>query len=298
MNAEDIKKFKESGVISAKALLFGAKMIKSGVKVIDVCDAVEEKIRTLGGQPAFPAQVSRNEIAAHYCPEQDDETVFCEGDLVKLDCGTHVDGYVSDTATTVNLGDYAELLKASKEALDVAVKMARPGTKTSEIGRAIQETIQKYNFSPVKNLSGHGIGLYTVHASPSIPNFNNGGSETLKEGQSIAIEPFATNGAGLIHESGEPTVFMQEARKGVRNQFARDLLKDIETYNGLPFTTRWLSRKHGVGKTRFGLRELLNAGIIKGYPSLPDVGKGFVSQAEHSVLVFDKPIIITKLLED
>ncbi|MBU1201048.1 MAG: type II methionyl aminopeptidase [Nanoarchaeota archaeon] len=295
MNAEVIKKFKESGAISAKVLLFGSKMIKPGVKIIDVCDAVEEKIRALGGQPAFPAQVSRNEIAAHYCPEQDDETTFQEGDIVKLDCGTHVDGYVSDNAISVNLGDFEELVKASKDALNAAVKMAKPGTRTSEIGRAIQEQIEKYNFSPVKNLSGHGIGLYTVHASPSIPNFDNKVSEVLKEGQSIAIEPFASNGAGLIHEKGEPTVFMQQTRKPIRSQFARDLLKDIDAYNGLPFTTRWLSRKHGVGKTRFGLRELINAGIIKGYPSLPDIQKGFISQAEHSVLVFDKPIIITKI---
>ncbi len=293
MDKETIRKFKESGKISAKALMHGAKMIKPGARLIDVCDAVEEKIRALGGEIAFPAQTSRNEIAAHYCPEQDDESTYQEGDLVKLDCGTHVDGYVSDNAMSVDLGGHAELLKASREALDAALKLVKPGTRISELGAAIQQAIEKRGFLPVKNLSGHGIGYFSIHSSPSIPNYENDDDSVLEDGMVIAIEPFASNGAGMIHESGQPTVFMHVARKPIRGTFARDLLKDIETYSNLPFTSRWLSRKHGIGKTRFGLRELLNAGIIRGYPPLPDVQKGFISQAEHSVIVTSRPIIIT-----
>ncbi|MFC2134861.1 type II methionyl aminopeptidase [Bacteroidota bacterium] len=295
MDSEEIKKYRESGIISAKALQFGAKMIKPGVKLLDVCDAVEEKIKELGGGIAFPAQTSRNDIAAHYCPEEDDESVYKEGDVVKLDCGATVDGYVSDNAMTVDLGDNSNLIKASRDALNAALKIAKPGTTIGELGGAIQEAIEKLGFSPVKNLSGHGIGLLSVHQAPSVPNFNTGNTNQLKEGMAVAIEPFASTGAGMIYESGDPSVFMQEQKKPIRSQYARELLKTIESYKGLPFTTRWLTRIHGMGKTRFGLKELINAGIIKGYPALPDVKHGLVSQAEHSVLVFDKPIIITKL---
>ncbi|NQU98170.1 type II methionyl aminopeptidase [Candidatus Woesearchaeota archaeon] len=295
MDSDVIKKFKESGKIAATALQHGAKMIIVGAKLVDVCDAVEEKIKELGGEPAFPAQSSRNDIAAHYCPEEDDETVYEEGDVVKLDCGVHVDGYVSDNAVTVDLGDNAELVKASRDAVNAALKLVKPGVRIGELGRAIQEAIEKYGFAPVKNLSGHGIGRYSVHGSPSIPNFDTGNKLELQEGQSIAIEPFASAGAGMIYESGNPTVFMQIDRKPIRSQFARAILKDIEAYKGLPFALRWLSRKHDIGKTKFGLKELLNAGIIRGYPPLPDVKHGLVSQAEHSVLVLDKPIIITKI---
>ncbi|MFH1770356.1 MAG: type II methionyl aminopeptidase [archaeon] len=295
MDKEVIEKYKESGRIAATALKHGADMIKVGVKLVDVCDAVEDKIRELGGEPAFPAQTSRNEIAAHYCPEEDDETVYEKGDVATLDCGAVVDGYVSDTATTIDLGSNSELIQASKDALEAALKLIKPGARISEIGAAIEKAIEARGFSPVRNLSGHGIGQFIVHQAPSIPNFDSGNDQTLKEGMAIAIEPFASAGAGMIYESGNPTVFMQIARRPIRSQYARAILKDIEAYNGLPFALRWLTRKHGVGKTKIGIKELTNAGIIKGFPPLPDVKHGLVSQAEHSVLVLDEPIVITRL---
>ena len=295
MNSKVIEKFKLSGKIAATALQHGAKMIKPSVKLVDVCDAVESKIKEMGGDMAFPAQTSINEVAAHYCPEEDDETTYKEGDVVKLDCGVHIDGYVSDNATTVDLGNNKELVKASRDAVNAAIKIIKPGVKLLEIGRTIQKAIENLGFSPIKNLSGHGIGRFIIHSSPSIPNFDNGNNHALEEGQSIAIEPFASTGAGMIYEGSNPTVFMIVAKKPVRSLFARQILQDLQQYNGLPFTTRWLSRKHGIGKTKLAIRELLKAGIIRGYPKLPDVKKGFVSQAEHSVLVFDKPIVITKL---
>ncbi len=290
-----LKKYKESGIISAKALAHGAKLIKVGARLLDVCDAVEAKIKELGGEPSFPAQTSRNEIAAHYCPEENDETVYAQGDVVKLDCGAHVEGYVTDNATTVDLGDNAKLVRASRDAVETVVKMAKTGVRISEIGGKIEEIISANGFSPVKNLSGHGVGHYTVHTNPSMPNYDNGNSNNLKEGQIVAIEPFASAGAGMIHESGAPTVFMQSAKRPIRGTFARLILKDIAQFNGLPFTTRWLSRVHGIGKVKFGLRELQSAGIIRGYPALPDVRGGLISQAEHTVIVGEKPIIVTKL---
>lgn len=295
MDSETIEKYRKAGEIAAKALKHGADMIEPGVKLLDVCDAVEEKIKELGGEIAFPCQTSINAVAAHYCPEEDDNTIYEKGQIIKLDCGATYDGYVADNAVSVDLGDNQELLEASKDALEAALELVRPGAKLAEIGKAIQEAIESKGFSPIRNLSGHGIGRYIVHQEPTIPNFEAGGSGELKEGMAIAIEPFASDGAGMIYESSNPTVFMQVTKKPIRSKFARELLKDIQSYNGLPFTTRWLSRKHGVGKTKFGLKQLKQAGIIRAFPPLPDNNGGLVSQHEHSVLVLDDPIIITQL---
>jgi methionyl aminopeptidase len=295
MDEELLAKYKLAGEITAKARNYGASLIKPGVKLLDVCNAVDAKIAELGGQPAFPAQVSRNKIAAHYCPSADDETVFLKGDIIKLDVGVHIDGYVGDSAVTIDLGGNEELTNASKEALNNALKIIKPGVTLGEIGRVIEETITSHGFQPVRNLSGHGLGHYRIHTRPTVPNFDNGDDTELEENQVIAIEPFATNGTGLIHEAGEATIFALVQMKPVRSSMTREVLKTIQAYNGLPFTLRWLTQKHGEGKTRFALRELSKLGMIHKYPPLPEQADGLVSQHEHSVIVRDKPIITTKI---
>ena len=226
MDSEAIENLKQAGKITAQARDYGASLIKKGAYMVGVLDKVEEKIRVLGGKPAFPAQISCNHIAAHYCPEDDDKTIFAN-QLVSLDVGVHVDGYIGDTAVTVDLsGKYRDLIKAAEEALSSALKILKPGITLGEIGRAIQESIQKYNFAPVRNLSGHGLGRYEIHTKPSIPNFDNGDNTKIKPGMVFAIEPFASAGAGIVQDSGIPTVFELRAKKPVRNQIPRQVLTD------------------------------------------------------------------------
>jgi len=295
MEKEELESYLKAGRIVAEAIAHGKSMIKPGASYIEVCDRVEEKIKALGGCIAFPAQVSINNIAAHFCPLQDDTSVFKEGELVKLDIGVHIDGYIADTAVSVNLGDYDNLIKASQDSLQHALKVIEVGVSLGEIGKIIQETISSYGFSPIKNLSGHGLGRFEVHAAPTIPNFDTGDETALEDNMVFAVEPFATTGQGMIFESSNPTVFSFSQKKPIRSQFARDLLHDIESYQGLPFTTRWLSRKHGIGKTNFGLRELSQAEIITEYPPLPERAGGIVSQAEQSVILHKgKKIVFTK----
>ena len=161
----DLEKLRESGRISATALAHGRKMIVPGVRIEEVQRAVEAKIRELGGEPAFPAQTSRNHIAAHYCSPPGDPTTAQPGDIIKLDCGTHVDGYVTDNATTVDLrdGDNSLLLSASKMALENAIAVMGPGVSLTEVGRTVEETITSLGFKPVRNLCGHGVARYTIH---------------------------------------------------------------------------------------------------------------------------------------
>jgi methionyl aminopeptidase len=289
------EKYIRAGKIAAEAREYGASLIKEGSSLLDVTEAVEKKIIELGGEFAFPPQISLNETAAHYCAEPEDKVVFKKGDLVKLDVGVMIDGYIGDTAVTVNLGNHDKLVEASREALNNAIKKIRPGVTISEIGKAIHETIVSYGYSPVKNLSGHGLSQYVFHDRPSIPNFDTGDKTKLEKGSVIAIEPFASNGSGVIYESGAGNIFSQVNKKPVRNIMTREILREIEQYRAMPFTTRWLTRKFHPGKVNFALRELLQLEIIRAYPPLPDMGKGLISQAEHTIIVDDKPIVTTQI---
>ena len=296
MLSEDIiAKHKQAGIIAQESLQVGAKLIQPGASMRDVLDTVEDRIRKAGAGIAFPAQIALNNIAAHYCPTDEEDMVFKEGDLAKIDVGVHVDGYVADNAMSVNLGDHDDLLLASKEALHAALKLVRPGVALGEIGKTIQETIQSFEYQPIRNLSGHGLGHYQIHTPPSIPNVETHDQTVLVDGQVIAIEPFATDGRGAIYEGERPTIFSFVQSRPTRSPFARQVLQTIRSYEGLPFTTRWLTRVHGVGKTRLALQELLRNGTLQAHPQLPEQGGGMVSQHEHSVIVQEKPIVFTKL---
>ena len=294
MDSEIVQAYKKAGSIAKQSLEFGAGLIRKGAKVVEVLDKLESKIVELGGMPAFPAQVALNETAAHFCPEGDDPFVF-DNQLVCLDVGVHVDGFVGDTALTVDLsGKHADLVKASRDALNAALEVVKPGVKLALIGKAIEDTIQSLGFQPVRNLSGHGLGHFSVHTPPTIPNFDTKDSQILEKGQVIAIEPFATNGIGLIHEKGLPTIFSMTGRKPVRIGFVRDIQKEIDTFQGLPFTTRWLTKKFSKAQVDFALKQFDQLNIIHSYPPLVEKQDGLVSQAEHSVLVDDEVIILTK----
>jgi methionyl aminopeptidase len=298
MDKETFDSYVKAGRIAAEALDYGRKLIKVGASLLEVTDLIEKKIVELGGEFAFPPQISLNDIAAHSYPAHDDKTVFKEGDIAKLDVGVQVNGFVGDTACTVVLSNDEKLkllAEASRQALENALKIIKPGVKLSEIGKVIHDTITSKGFSPIRNLSGHGLGQYIIHDKPSVPNFDTGSSEELVENQVIAIEPFASTGAGIIYESSNPTLFALQDVRPVRSPMTRDVLKDLGQYNGLPFAHRWLVKKHGLGKTSFALRELRTMGMLQEFAPLPDKAHGLVSQAEHTVIVRDKPVITTRL---
>jgi len=280
-------------LIAAQVREYSKGLIRPEVKIIDIADEIEDKIKELGAIPAFPVNISLNEIAAHYAPIPDDQ-ILLDDQVIKIDIGTCFNGAIGDTAYTIDLsGKYSNIVKASQEALNNVTKILQVGISLGEIGKTIQETIESFGLTPVRNLSGHGLSDYSVHNPPSIPNVNTNDPTTLKKGQTIAIEPFATDGTGMIKESSGPMIFSQVNKKPVRNIFSRQIFKEIQTYNNLPFTTRWLTKKFGEGKVNLGLRELIQTGNIKDYPPLTEVNKGIVSQAEHSFIIDDKVIITT-----
>jgi len=263
-------------------------MIKPGAKLYDIAEFVERRIVELGGKPAFPCNLSINEIAAHYTPYKGDDSVLKEGDYLKLDLGVHVDGYIADTAVTFRVGmEEDDLMAASKEALENAISVIRAGVKISEIGKVIEETIRGYGFNPIVNLSGHKIDRYKLHAGVSIPNiYRPNDSYVLKEGDVIAIEPFATTGAGQVIEVPPALIFMHIRDRPVRMAQARRLLMHIKKeYNGLPFAYRWLQGFMPEGQLKLALAQLDRVGAIYSYQILREVRGGLVSQFEHTVIV-------------
>ncbi|MBW2972102.1 type II methionyl aminopeptidase [Candidatus Woesearchaeota archaeon] len=296
MEEETLNRYVQAGKIAAQALEFGRGLVKPGARVLDVAEQIEAHIVKLGGVPAFPVNISFDDTAAHYTPSPGDETVF-KDQLVKLDVGVHVSGCVGgDTAVTIDLSKrYSDLVKASRDALDAALKVVQVGTTLGQIGKEIEDAIMSHGLKPVRNLSGHGIGEWTVHTGYSIPNYDTEDPTELEEGMTIAIEPFASNGAGLIHDKGVPYIHSIMGRKPVRNIVTRQVMKQIDTYNTLPFATRWLSNEFPLFKVNFALKELNQLGILKSYPPLVDRNNGMISQAEHSVYVGDKVIVMTRL---
>ena len=290
----ELEKIKKAGKIAGESLNFGKTLIKEGTSVKEIIEKIENKIESLKGKPAFPTQLSINEVAAHFLP--DSELKLKAGDIVKLDLGVHIDGFIADTAATVEIktNKNKELIQASKEALDNALKIIKQDIKIYEIGKVIEETIKKFNFKPITNLSGHSLEPFDAHAGITIPNYNNNNKDKLNS-VLIAIEPFATTGIGLVQESKPSNVYKLMNAKPVRDRNARLILSFIEKeYLTLPFSKFWLIKKFGA-IANYALNVLEKENVIYSYPQLIEKSKGLVSQFEHTVLIDDKVIITTKI---
>ena len=301
MNEEILQQCLKAGKVASQVRReTAAKLAKPGTSYLQAMDFAEQRIIQLGGQIAW-AQMAVNEVAAHFCPDENETGVSKEGEIIKVDIGVHNQGYIADNAMTVIAGsskEYKYLVKAAQNALKAAIKLVRPGTQLWELGEAQSSEAEALGYRTVKNLSGHTLEHYKVHGGISIPSYNNKSKTELKEDWQIAIEPFVTDGQGLIKEGVSPTIFMVEQLRSARTPYARKILDEVKTQNGLPFTTRWLTRKLGKGPALLGLKELQQHGIVRAYPPLPEVSKGMVAQFEHSMIVKDKTTPYTRHEDD
>ncbi len=289
--------FIKAGKIASQAREYGRNLIKENASVLEIAEKVEQKIIDLGGKIAFPVDISCNHIAAHDSPRYKDTRIINKGDLVKLDMGAHINGFIVDTACTVEVGTtkYSEMIKATEEALEKAIKLMKPMVKIKEIGAEIENVIKKKQFSPVRNLSGHEIAQYKVHAGLTIPNYDNGNKTELNEDQVFAVEPFATTGEGIVIEGKPSEIYGLVNEKPVRDAGTKIILKFIkEEYKTLPFAKRWLANKFGLLKANLALNSMEREGIIKQYAQLVERSKAPVTQAEHTILVKENPIVLTK----
>ena len=282
LDAEKYEQYRQAGDILTQVRAETVDRIEPGASHLEVATFAEDRIRELGGKPAFPLNISIDEEAAHRTPSVDDEATFGE-ELVNIDIGVHIEGWIADSAVTIDLrGEHTALVEASAAALEKAIELIEPGVNTAALGKTIEATIEDHGFRPVANLTGHGVGRYEQHTDPTIPNRSVPEGQTLEAGDVVAVEPFATTGSGKVREGASEEIFALETEGSVRNRDARAALEQItEEFQTLPFATRWLD----VRRPEMALRRLTQRGLIEGYPVLRDTDGSYVSQKEHTVLV-------------
>jgi len=263
------------------------------VPLVEIADKIEAKIIELGGKPAFPCNLSINEIAAHYTPSHDDVRK-AEG-LLKIDIGVHIDGWCADTAFSLDLEGTEEnkkLIQAAEDAVEAGIDVIQENIGLNEIGAAIEKAIEKHGLSPIINLSGHSIDHYDLHSGETVPNIDDKKDYPVEQ-KLYAIEPFATLGSGRVYDGPDSGIYELINERNVRSPIAREVLKYIiEEYSTLPFCSRWLVKKFGT-KALFGLKQLETNGNLHHFSQLIEVSKQKVAQAEQTVLVEEKQIIVT-----
>jgi methionyl aminopeptidase len=270
MNDDIFEKYRNAGVLAAKILHHGAQAIHIGASYLDLVESIEAEVREEGAALAFPLNLSLNEDAAHDTASPGDDRIFAKGDVAKLDLGVQIEGYIADTATTIDLGNNSLLLDASEQALGSAIRAVRPGATAGDLGAAIQREIEVRGYRPISNLTGNG-------------------GVVLEEGMVFAIEPFATTGSGHVGEKTRKEIYSQISQKPVRTPAARTIMNTIKDRHGLPFARRWLSGK----KLDIALSGLVRSQVLHVYPVLSDISGSLVSQHEHTVIVTGDGCIVT-----
>ncbi len=287
MIEQEIQNYREAGKIASHVREITKEMLKEGAKLLDIAEFVENEIIKSGGRPAFPCNISINEIAAHYSPPARDETVLKYGDYVKVDIGVHKDGFIADTAFTLKVGEGKDdIIKASEDALNNSIKEISPGKSVGEIGGVIEETIKGYGLKPIIDLTGHSVQKWNLHSGKTIPNIGVSSNVIIEEGDVIAIEPFASTGGGRITDDERVYIFRLIKEKPIRLREARLIISEIKkNYKTLPFAERWLARIVPQRKLEFALKQLIDIGSLHPYRVLKEKDSGYVSQAEDTVIV-------------
>ncbi len=288
---EELEKFRHSGKILRETREEMRSFVKEGMPVIEVCEKVEGLIRAKGGKPAFPCNVSIDEVAAHYTATPNDTLRIPEGSTVKVDLGVQVDGYVTDTAFTAAFNPEGRTMAATAElALKTAIDNIHGDMNLGKIGSLIENTIKNRGFKPINNLTGHSVGRYLIHAGTSIPNVSLVSLNKVRTGEVYAIEPFVTqpDAAGRVEDSPQITIYRFLKAKSAKSDVAKKMLKHIETnFRTLPFAERWLLGVVPKEQHKAAFKELFTSKAIMGYPVFIEASKRPVAQAEHTLLMKD-----------
>lgn len=282
-----IEKIVKAGKIAQELRRYAREIVVKGKSLFEIATLIDAKILALGGKPAFPVNLSINEVAAHYTPSVGD-TLAAHG-LLKVDIGVQIDGYIADTAFSVDLDDSAEnkrLIEAAEAGVAVSVSEFALGKELTVIGGKINDAMGKHGATSIVNLSGHSIERFVIHAGWTVPNYDSGQTDVLEEGL-YATEPFATNGHGRVRDGKASGIYRVDGEGAVRDRFAREVLHWImDEYQTLPFASRWVHAKFG-SRGMLALRQLQQAGALYQYPQLVEASGGIVAQAEHTVLLLE-----------
>ena len=260
-----------------------------GAKLLDLTLMADKMIEDAGLLPAFPLNISINEEAAHYTCDLEDRRAFKKGDVVKFDVGVQADGYIADTAFTKDLSKKnSDLVKATEEATQAVIDVIRPGTNTQQLGALIEDIIRGYDLNPVRDLAGHSIERYSLHAGKSVPMVGGRKGEIVVEGDAFAVETFASTGPGESRPDYNriPIYRVLPIKRPIRSKAGKAVKKiGLKIFYGLPIAKRWLDIRLTPSITNFGIRELLKVGVIHEYQVLVDRPGSYVSQKEHTMLI-------------
>ncbi|KAL2612748.1 hypothetical protein R1flu_024440 [Riccia fluitans] len=246
---------------------------------------VHRQVRTyIRSGIAFPTGCSLNWVAAHWTPNTGDKTVLQYNDVMKLDFGTHIEGRIVDCAFTIAFNSvYYPLLEAVLEATNTGVREPGIDVRLGDIGAAIQEVMESYELDisgktyqvkSIRNLNGHNIGPYQIHAGKRVPLVKGGEQTKMEEGEFFAIETFGSTGKGFVREDLECSHYMKNFDVGhvpLRLAKAKQLLGTIEkNFSTLCFCRRYLDR---LGETKYlmALKNLCDQGIVKPCPPVCDI---------------------------
>ncbi|MCX6814901.1 MAG: type II methionyl aminopeptidase [Candidatus Aenigmarchaeota archaeon] len=295
MDKDILEKYIRAGRICAEIKEELSEMLKPGTRLLTIAETVDMKIHEKGAKPAFPVNISLNEIAAHYTPSFNDEKTIGPKDLVKIDIGVHVDGYIGDMAFTY-CSDPNPLVKCSEKCVEAAIEVIKPGVTVAQISEAIENTVKEHGFGLIVNLTGHTLEKYVFHGSPSIPNVSNSSTYKFREGDVIALEPFVVQSNGYVKDSGNVEIYRYLRDRPVRLPEARKILELAKSeYKELPFAKRWLYKNFSPIKVSLALRQLEAAGAIEIYPVLREIENKPIAQSEHTIIVMENPVVTTRV---
>jgi len=286
---EELEKFHLSGKILRETREEMRSYIKENMPIIEVCEKAEGLIRSKGGKPAFPVNVSINEVAAHYTATPNDKSTIPVGSTVKVDIGVHVDGYVTDTAFTAAFSSEGRAMTTTAElALKAVIENIRGNMQLGDIGALVEKTIKNRGFKPISNLTGHSVGRYLIHAGTSIPSISGFNPHRVETGGVYAVEPFVTypDAIARVDDTAEKTIYRFLKTKSLKTDSAKKLAKYIETnFRTLPFAERWLIDVLPAEKHSAAFKELLTSKTIMAYPVFVEASRKPVAQAEHTLLI-------------
>jgi methionyl aminopeptidase len=327
VDAADMKHWRDAGHVARRALEAIKDEIQPGVEWNDVIESAERYIRRHGGKPAFPCTISVNEIGAHFTtdhlltpPEDWQEPMrFQKGDLVKLDIGVHIHGAVADNAMSIEVGSggqHTDQIKAAREARDASIEMMHPGTPWHKVGAAAEQAATDAGFEPIRNLCGHQLEIYNLHAGTSVPSYacgtdNPGFRGSVPLGGVFAVEPFNTTGESGLVENIAPrhssNIYRVTGDVSIRKAVAKKKLKPLgarlahyleERYNTLPFAERWAfplmekpfpdeDEESKIRKWNALVKKLISIRFLETYHALRCADGGLIGQYEHTVWITD-----------
>ena len=270
-----------------------------GSTLEEICNSIEKEIQDKGGKCAFPVNVSLNEIAAHYTAEPNDGIIVKDTDLLKIDLGVQINGHIADTAVTVCYDPkYDFLVQAAEAALREAMAIIRVGTKSSDVGKTIENTVKQMGGIPIANLSGHSLEQYTIHAGKSVPNIWSIGSFSFQSTEAYACEPFVTTpeGSGFVREGKIRNIFSLVSRKRTKDEEVNKLIDTIwQKFNMLPFALRWLIPDYNEKTARDLLERSIKNKVVRAYPILVEANEQRVAHAEHTFIPKENGVIVTTI---